>query len=155
MARDRGGAIGGVELGAEWAAHPRLELGSYYRFQEILDGDELFENAWRSVARHRLRITALFVPWESFSLSAALRYRSSSRWVDYRDAEGQSDGAYSEEVDDALLLHLGAQKWVASRRLRLQLSLRNVLDDPAPHHPIGPAYGLTLAVQAELLADGL
>jgi hypothetical protein len=151
----RSGEIGGAELGADWATLPRLEIGSYYRFQDILGGDELFENAWRTVPKHRLRITALYTPWESFSLRAALRYRSSSRWADYRDADEQSDGAYSSKVDDALELDLAAQKWFWQHRLRLHLSLRNVFDDAAPHHPIGPAFGLTLAVQGELHLDGL
>ncbi|MGD2216901.1 MAG: hypothetical protein PVJ64_09095 [Gemmatimonadales bacterium] len=151
----RSGEIGGAELGADWAPLPQLEIGSHYRFQDVLGGDEQFEDTWRTLPKHRLRITTLYIPWESFSFRAALRYRSSSEWADYRDADEQSDGAYSSKLDDAFVLDLAAQKWLWQHHLRLHLSLRNLFDDAVPHHPIGPGYGLTFAVQGELRLDGL
>ncbi len=105
--------------------------------------------------KHRLRLTALFTPWESSSFWGSLRYRSASRWADYRDAAEASGGAYRDTLEDALVFDLGAQKWFWNRRLRLHLLLHDVFDDAVPHHPVGAAYGLTFAVQGELLLDGI
>lgn len=156
LVADRSGEIGGAEIGVDWTEPRGLSLGAYYRYQDVLGGDDAtFENAWRTVPTHKLRISAHYTPWRTVDLWAALRYRSSSRWADYGAAEQDSDGAYSATVGETLNLDLGAQKYFWDRRLRLHLMLRDIFNDATPHHPIGPAYGLTLVVQGELLLEEL
>ncbi len=84
-----------------------------------------------------------------------LRYRSSTRWVDYRLADEQTRGLYTSTLDDALVVDVGVQNWFWDRRLRGHLLFHNVFNDAVPHHPIGAAYDLSVAVQAELLLEGL
>ncbi len=84
-----------------------------------------------------------------------VRYRTSTRWAGYRLAAEQSGGRYRGDIDDALILDLAVQKWLWARRLRGHLLFQNVFNDAVPDHPIGAAYGLSFAVQGELLLAGL
>ncbi len=151
---DQDGEVGGADLAAEWRRRS-LRVRTYYRYQDILGGSEAFRAAWRTVPRHRLRISALYSPWPSLDLWAAMRYRGSSRWASYRLAAEQSDGRYSAKLDDAVVLDLAVQKWLWKRRLRGHLLFHNIFNDPVADHPIGAAYGLYFAVQGELLLDQL
>jgi hypothetical protein len=155
LAASQSGEIGGAEVRADWEALTALEIAAYYRYQDVISGDDLFQNAWRTVPKHVLRISALYTPWPSVDLWGALRYRSSTRWADYRDAEEQTNGEYSSTVEEATAIDLGAQKWFWHRQARLHLQLRNILNLDVPHHPIGAAYGFTFIVQAEFLLEGL
>ena len=154
LVANRRGQIAGGEIAVSWALR-EVDLHLFYRLQDVVSGDQLFKRTWRTVPRQRLRITALYRPWESVSLWGMLQYRSATRWADYREAAVQTGGVYSQEVDGAVTLDLAAQKWFWERRLRLHLLFRNVLNDAVPYHPIGAAYGLTFMVQAEVLLDGL
>lgn len=152
---NRRGQIAGGEVTANWETLGELEFRLFYRYQDIVSGHQLFKRSWRTVPRHRLRITALYRPWESVSLWGMLQYRSATRWADYQETDVQTSGAYSQEVDDAVTLDLAAQKWFWDRRVRLHLLLRNVFNDAVPYHPIGAAYGLMFMIQGEVLLDGL
>ncbi len=154
LSTDQDGEVGGAEVAADWS-NPAVHLRAYYRYQDVLGGGERFREGWRAVPRHRLRISGLYTPWESLSLSAMLRYRSSTRWVDYRLADEQTRGLYTSTLDDALVVDVGVQNWFWDRRLRGHLLFHNVFNDAVPHHPIGAAYDLSVAVQAELLLEGL
>jgi hypothetical protein len=149
----RRGKVVGAEITASWEALRAFELDLSYRYQGAASGDGLFKRTWRAFPRHRLRITARHTPWESVGLWGMLQYRSATRWADYRDADAQTDGAYSQVVDDALTLDLAVQKWLWDRRTRLHLLFRSVFDDAVPYHPIGAAYGLTFIVQGEVSLD--
>ncbi len=151
---DQDGELGGAELFAEWR-RPSLQVRTFYRFQDALGGSEAFREVWRTAPRHRLRISALYTPWPSLDLWVVIRYRSSTHWAGYRQAANQSGGRYGGELDDALILDLAIQKWLWKRRLRGHMLFQNVLNDAAPDHPIGAAYGLSFAVQGELLLHGL
>jgi hypothetical protein len=151
---NRRGQLAGGEIALSWALR-ELRLLLFYRFQDVVSGDQLFKRTWRTVPRHRLRITALYTPWESVSLWGMLQYRSATRWADYQEAAVQTGGAYSQYVDNAVTLDIAAQKWFWERRVRLHLLFRNVFNDAVPYHPIGTAYGLTFMVQGEVLLDGL
>ncbi|MGD8698977.1 MAG: hypothetical protein PVJ43_06785, partial [Gemmatimonadales bacterium] len=147
------GRLAGGELAAAWDASLNLGVRGYYRYQEPISGSETFKATWRTVPRHLLRVTAQYDPWPSVGIRGTARYRSSSVWQDFDAAAGQTDGLYSSRVDDALTLDLALQKWLWDRRARLQLVFCNLLNDAVPHHPIGAAYGLSFAVQGEVLLD--
>lgn len=151
---DQDGGVGGGDLVAEWRRRS-LRVRTYYRYQDILGGSEAFREAWRTVPRHRLRISALYSPWPTLDLWAAMRFQGSNRWAAYRLAAEQSGGRYDAKLDDAVVLDLALQKWLWKRRLRGHLLFQNVFNDAVPEHPIGSAYGLSFAVQGELLLDGL
>lgn len=149
------GELGGAQVGLDWRASQLFGLSSYYRFQDILGGRRLFEATWRTVPRHKLRVTATFTPWSSVGIWAMLLYRSSSEWSDYEAAASQTSGLYNSRVAEAWSVELALQKWFWGRRARLHLLFRNIANDAVPLHPIGAAYGLTFAVQGELFLRGL
>ncbi len=151
---DQEGELVGAELAATWVRRS-IHLRSSYRFQDVLGGSGGFRDAWRTVPRHRLGISALYTPWGSLGLGAKLRYRSPARWAAYRLAAEQSGGRYGSKVDDALIIDVVIQKWLWKRRFRAHLLFHNVLNDTVTHHPIGEASDLSFAVQGELLLDGL
>ncbi len=151
---DQHGELGGAELAVEWSRRS-LQVRTYYRYQDVLGGSGAYREAWRTVPRQRLRVSALYTPWPTLGLWAAMRYRTSTRWADYRLSAQQSGGRYSGKLDDALVLDLAVQKWLWKRRLRGHLLFQNVFNNAAPDHPIGAAYGLSFAVQGELQLDGL
>jgi hypothetical protein len=150
---DQNGDIAGGELAAAWHVTGSLGVRGHYRYQEPVGGSELSKAIWRTVPRHLARVTAQYDPWPSVGIHGTARYRSSSVWQDYAAADSQTDGLYRSRVDDALTIDLALQKWLWDQRMRLQLVFRNLLDDAVPHHPIGAAYGLSFAVQGELLLD--
>jgi len=153
VVNEQSGEIAGAELAAAWNVAQSLGVRGYYRYQEPVAGSALFKSLWRTVPRHLLRATVQYDPWPSVGIRGTARYRSSTFWQDYTAADGQTDGLYSSRVDDAFALDLALQKWLWDRRMRLQLVFRNLLDDPVPYHPIGAAYGLSFAVQGEVLLD--
>jgi hypothetical protein len=152
---DQSGQLAGGEVGLDWPTSRQFELGAYYRYQAATGGEQLFEDSWRTTPYHKLQATARYVPWPSVTIWTLLLYRGSTTWLDYRLADEQTDGVYSSYVSDALLLDLAIQKWLWDRRMRVQIIFRNLLNDSNAYHPIGADYGLSFAVQAELLLNAL
>ena len=54
---DQGGMIGGASLGARSRTIPVLELEGFYRYQDVIYGDSLFEAAWSTVPKSIFRVS--------------------------------------------------------------------------------------------------
>ena len=130
-----------------------MQLQSYFRHQRTLDGDILAQRLWEAYPQNRFHQTVTFAPVETFSLWARFQYRETTRWYDYRDIDGQTDGEYSSRLPAYALLDVAIDKWFWRRRIRANLTFRNLLNDTVILHPIGAAFDLGFYIQVELLLD--
>ena len=151
---DQRATVFGADLRTQWEPTPLLELSSYYRFMQV-DGNDAIGEQWASVPRHKLSQRLLFRPVPSLSLWGSLSHQSATTWPAYEGAERQTGRRYSSRIEDMTLLHVAVEKWVASKRARGSIGLRNLLNDTMRYHPIGASFATTMYVQVELLLDSL
>ncbi|MCY4170881.1 MAG: hypothetical protein OXE59_03050 [Bacteroidetes bacterium] len=98
-------------------------------------GQDSFMNAW--IQRMHFGMRGEFRPNERFSIDMRLGYVGSSKWEEYEDAASKNPEFYAVELPSRVYLHLTVQKRFWGDRLRMNASMRNVLDDSHISHPAG------------------
>lgn len=147
---NQSGQVAGGDVTLDWVPTPQLRLRSYYRYQDVVGGDRLLRDGWRSIPRHKIQGRVWLTPAPSFSLWGRLAYRSAVAWPAYQNADVETNGQYSAEINDIVEADLGLEKWFANKTLRLSLGLRNVLNQTVRSHPIGARFDLTAFLQGEM-----
>ncbi len=150
---DQNGKVGGLQASIKHKFNQMTSHSLYYRFQDIIGGDELFKNIWRKIPIHQARYTFLYRPVNDFSSKVMLTYRGSSEWNEYRDISNQTGGMYNSSLKEILTLDLAFQKWFWHRKLCGNIFFRNILNDEIRHHPIGAAFDLSWFVQINMMLN--
>ena len=150
---NQNGKVGGLQASIKYKFNQTTSHRLYYRFQDIIGGDELFKNIWRKIPNHQARYTFSYRPVNDFSLKVMLTYRGSSEWNEYRDISNQTGGMYNSSLKETLTLDLAFQKWFWHRKLCGSIFFRNILNDEIRHHPIGAAFDLSWFVQINMMLN--
>ena len=142
-----------ASAGWSWTARllPELRQRFHVSHRVAVYGDLLFKEAWMRLPEWKATGSWTWSPLTAFSLNARLTYQSSTSWSEYRNADIESQGQYSQQVPSFWSLDIAAQKWLWDRRLRASLVARNLLDRRVGHHPIGATFDLSLLVRLEFL----
>jgi hypothetical protein len=149
------GQVGGGRIRFNYQFTPQLGQRFFYSFRTAISGDDIFQDVWESLARHKIGFTLNYHPVENFSMWAMLSYLSSSNWIEYQEAAGQSGGKYSSTVNEAMILDMAAQKWIWHKRIRGSLLFRNIFNQLQKYHPNGASLELRFHIQAEILLDSI
>jgi hypothetical protein len=140
-------AGGGIEIAA--TARRGLDLHLAWWYRGVVGGDTLFRRVWEGVPRHGARALVEYVPVPGLEIWMLAGYRGDSRWADFDAIAVESEGRYSDRLDDAFTLDLAVQKWLWHRRLRAHVGVRNLLGATLRHHPAGATFAPTAMVQLE------
>ncbi len=122
-----------------------------YSYQSVMQGNQLFYDAFATVSRRQIRLSTVHRIASSFAIKSTVYHYSSTMWPDYREIEGQT--SFSQRVPGFFRWDLTFFKTLADDRLQLTFGFENVLNDRVGYHPIGATFDRTLRVQLSLALD--
>jgi len=110
------------------------------------------------------RIAAYRVQWSPFpdlEIDGRLRYRSSSRWRDFENLDGEqfqsfntqvplAFGEFKSELPSHLNIDLNVAKWFWDQQFRGVVMMKNILNREYYSHPLAARESFTFALKAEL-----
>ncbi len=151
---DCSGQIVGVALEEKINLSNRMRIKFFARYQQSLNNETLFEEAWSSIPKFRLSTTIYYTPVDGYSLSSRLRYNGVTKWVDYDNTDDITDDTHNVmEVDPFVSIDITAQKYFQNRKIRTSFSIRNLLNSKISYHPIGAQFDLSYFAQIEFLLN--
>ncbi|MDZ7772640.1 MAG: hypothetical protein U5K31_07880 [Balneolaceae bacterium] len=127
--------------------------------QHTLEGTPNYRSYWRQVPSFRMRYALSWQAATNTRLALETLVRGATRWEEYRALEGrtyrslvpffpQQTGTYHTRTPSWIDLGLSARQWLWERRLSLQLSMRNLLNNDIRMHPIGAQRSPILHLRA-------
>lgn len=141
-----GGRFGG-SAAVEWKPGSRVRARLHYASIAPLGASEELSSALETLPGHLLRGTATYRPFRDVRLHALFHRRSATEW-------NGSGAPGAGRVPPFVRIDLGAEKWFWDERIRAQLTIRNVLDEPERYHPSGAALALRYFVGASVMLPG-
>lgn len=129
-------------------------------FRSSLLGSRRYKDYFRQIPDVLIKYQLDVTPVRNFALSLQGRYRSSSRWKEfdallgkeYRDIDNLFpvfSGMYNSTVPSQVDLEVGARKWFWNRRLSLQVTVQNILNEEIRLHPFGAYRALMFNIKAK------
>jgi hypothetical protein len=136
-----------------------LDHSFTFHYQKTLEGSQQYNQYFRQVPVAQLRYRLLINPAKNLQLTFQGYYRSSSRWLEFENLDGQEyrdidnlfpifSGTYDSTVPEHLDIELGAQKWFWGKRMSLQFTVKNLLNDEIRIHPMGADQSLMFNIKA-------
>lgn len=128
-------------------------------FQESLDGSQRYTDYFRQISSEKLVYELNISPVRNLELSLQGIYQSSSVWNEFDALDGEQyrdvnnlfpvfTGTFASTVPAHFNIDAGAKKWLWERRLSLQLSVKNLLNDEIRMHPMGAGRSFTFNLKA-------
>lgn len=139
--RDARAAVVVGSLAATLRPGRGLSASLRYRWSAVTGADVHARAAWMTVPRHRVRQDVIWSPRADLRIGATADVSSATEWPGY-EALGRA------AIPAAVTLGASLDKSLWEERVRLQVSLRNLLGHHTPLHPLGAAPGLSLAIGA-------
>jgi hypothetical protein len=137
--------MAGAEL--KWNATDRVRLQGYYRWLDVLTGDDHFTAAWASTPAHRFVHRVTWSPRPDLRLGWRIEGRSATTWSAY----GRMGRA---RLPGSVISDLSVEKSLWDGRANLCARLSDVTDQERPLHPLGAAPGLSLAICGSVRVGG-
>lgn len=117
-------------------------------FNSTADGSDRYRNYWKTMPSELVRYRATFKPYHDIELMLNVKYRSSTRWVEFDNLDGKLNRTffdqipfqtfeYSASTPRHLNIDVRASKWFWRQKLRGVLLFKNILDRDLQYHPIG------------------
>ena len=144
------GQMGCIYIKLKSGQSKTFEHNLFYRYAVTLGNSDLFHRIRKEIPRNLFIYRIVFKPVQNFSVWAMCKYTSSTFWHDFINIEQQSNGLYSADLDDAILIDIAINKWVWKRQIKVDLILRNLLNNKMISYPIGASPDLRFYVNAEL-----
>jgi hypothetical protein len=144
------GGVGEVRVGLSLPVTAGFPLGRIaYRYTTPLGGDAALRVALESAPSHVIEGSVAALIAGDVRLGTHLYGTSAARWPALRGA-----GPAQTTLPWISRLDLSAEKWFWRHRVRTQLLLRNVLDRPERHHPLGADLPLRAHITVGLALPG-
>lgn len=130
-----GGHVVRTGFRVHYPLNQQLTLKVYGTYAYPWSRTHAFQNAWH----HRLQagMRGEFCPNDRFSLDLRLRYAGKHEWHEFERAAGENPEFYAWQLPGSVHLHMSVQKRFWGNRLRMNATMRNVLDHPHITHPAG------------------
>ena len=130
-----GGQIARASLRTDIPITRKLTLKASGVYAYPWSNMHLFRDAWH----HRLQmgIRGEYRPNDRFSMDMRLRYTGPATWHEFEDAAKGNPEFYIMQLPGTVHLHLTIQKRFWKNHLRMNATMRNVLDHPHVSHPAG------------------
>jgi len=130
----------------------------FFGIRSILWGSEELKNKFGEIPARRFRFSTLYAPLPGFELWASLQAQSAVNWREFDSVDGQiytdlrqlDEGTYSAQSGPILHMDAGGRKALWSDRIWISLFVKNLLNRPYFHYPVGADKDLTFFVQIEL-----
>ncbi|MGK7369767.1 MAG: hypothetical protein ACNS64_06095 [Candidatus Halalkalibacterium sp. M3_1C_030] len=127
--------------------------------QSTIQGSKRYEDYFLQVPAAEARYQLLINPFKDLHLTLQGYYRSFTRWLEFEALDGQEyrdinnlfpvfTGTYNSTVPSYVNIEVGAQKWFWNKRLSLQFTVQNLLNDEVQLHPIGADKSLLFNIKA-------
>jgi len=124
-----------------------------------LQGSSRYEDYFRQVPGTHIKYKIDVAPVRNLSLTLQGKYRSSTHWKEFDALEGKEyrdidnlfpifSGTYNSTVPPQLDIEIGAKKWFWEKRLSLQFTVQNLLNNEVRLHPFGADQALMFNIQA-------
>ena len=131
------------------------------RLKNTLSGSDRYRHYFRQQPILAIHYDFAYHPTENLALNMNAVYRSSTYWEEFRDIEGQmyfevanpfplKNGVFSSTVPPHLDIQLSARKYFWERRMSVQFTIDNLLNDQVQYHPIGADKALVFHVRAAI-----
>lgn len=128
-------------------------------FRSTLLGSSRYEDYFRQIPDIHLKYRVDVNPLNNFALTLQGWYRSSTRWKEFDALDGREyrdldnlfpvfSGTYNSTLPSQVDLEIGAQKWFWERRLSLQVTVQNILNEEVRLHPFGADRALMFNIKA-------
>lgn len=128
-------------------------------FQSTLQGSDNYQEYFRQIPSTQIRYQINIAPVENIEMSLKGYYRSSSRWKEFDALDGKEfrgvnelypvfTGEYNSTVPSHINIEAGVQKFFWDKKLSLQFSIENLLNDETRLHPMGADRSLLFNIKA-------
>lgn len=142
------GRVAGVGVSAVLTQAGRWSGGAGWRAGRFLSGGPAFAEAWATVPRRHGRAWIAWAGPAALTLHLRADHRGRTHWAAYPVGERPAELASVTEVE------VGARKSFWERRVELAVSLRDLLDQGRPVHPLGAVPGRSVDVRLTLASGG-
>lgn len=144
-----------IDINFERPIFRNLDFSLNYKFQTVLEATDTFEKKWQIFTQHQFEADFNYQFTETFLVWFQLQYFSESKWDDYHYIKWQSDSFYDCKLEDRFLLNLSLSRWFINRRLLLNTTFRNLLNEPVKLHPLGAQNNLSFYIQVKLYLNSV
>jgi hypothetical protein len=132
------GVLAEVRAGLSLAPTSRLPLARVaYRYATSLGPDSAMRAAVRATPAHVLEANLIVVPARDLRFGAFAYVASRAHWGDFLGTPAAPGEPALVTLPAISRLDMSAEKWFWRRRVRTQLLIRNVFDQPERYHPRG------------------
>jgi TonB-dependent Receptor Plug Domain. len=138
--------LGGVRLRLVTKPVWRITARVEYAVTQRLSSDSAMRTAIESSLANDLQVALLAAIDPDFRLAAAVGLGDGTNWVALA-----SPGQLPAVTPPLRRMDLSAEKWSWHRRIRLQLVLRNLFNQPERYHPFGAQWNLRAHLAAAVM----
>ena len=149
------GQVLGCKAAAKIQLTPQLKQQISYRYSTDIEGSKIFREMWQALPKHQICYTVIYIPVESFALSAGFRSISSSEWIEYKSFDARPQTNYSSIIKSKNLVDAALFKWFWKKRLWASLAFHNIFNDNEIYHPFSSRFNLRWHVQIGFSFEGI
>ncbi len=135
-----GGHAGGISGTMAFRLLPTLHQHISGTFEAVRRDDPLWLAYGERIPRLRIAAITTLAVADRFSLSSLMRYASTTRWPEYREASVEAGEIWPWRLPERFLVDVTASKRMAGDHLNISMGLRNLLNDPVRFHPAGAVF---------------
>ncbi len=149
----------GLQASAVYQALKWLRNEISIDLSTTLLGSGRYKAYFRQIPDTRITYRIDLNPVNNLNLSLQGRYRSSTQWKEFDALDGREyrdldnlfpvfTGNYNSTVPSHLEIEVGVNKWFWEKRLNLQFTVQNLLNDEVRLHPFGADRALMFNIKA-------
>lgn len=129
------------------------------RFQQSLQGSQRYKDYFRQIPAGQIHYKLDVSPATNLVLTFQGTYRSSTQWKEFDSLDGETyrevdnlfpilTGTFDSTVPAHFNIDLGAKKWFWQKRLSLQITVQNLLNEEMRLHPMGADRSFMFNIKA-------
>ena len=146
--------VAGLNISFKNSITKKIQQFFSYDVQLGLCGTEYLRNSKNKIPIHSLKYQMIYTITQNFSFWIKFNHLSNTIWKDYEMIDGSiyenimgQNLSYSNRVNQFNLLDIGFQKWFLDRKIKTNISLRNILNQNYRYHPVGATFDLSLFLE--------
>lgn len=123
-------------------------------------GSDRYRTYFRQIPRRKVTYQLKLTPVQNLDFSLEGRYQSSAHWEEFEALDGQQyedidnlfpvyTGTFQSTVASHFNIDVSARKWLWNKKLNLQFTVQNLLNDEVRMHPMGADRSLLFNIKAE------
>jgi len=132
-----------------------------FYYNRTVDGNEIYRQYWTTIPEFLVQYQAGYKPYSDVAVNVRLQYRSETEWAEFENLDGELNRTFhvqypfqyyqfSNRLPEHVRLDLSASKWFWAQRLRLTLTLKNLLNENFQTYPIGTREGFGYFVRLDM-----